>query len=178
MIIFSAFSLVVFSRASGRRFGLRMPAGKDWWFLLPIIILAAFANGAYIPQRVFPIVDLEETLIIMMLTIPLGSELLFRSLVHGILAKGASIQSCRSEWFFSYPAVASAILYAAFVAYLVLLPIILQGALSVKVAVVCVFAAIVFGMAAGFVRERSQSIIPAILFHAAAMSFFVILNLI
>jgi hypothetical protein len=178
LIIFTALSLAIFSRASGRRFGIRMPTGKDWWLLLPIIILAAFANGVYFPQRVYPIIGLDETLIYMILTIPLASELLFRSLTHGILAKGTSIQSCRGEWFFSYPAVASAILYAAFVAYLVLLPNILQGALSVKTAVVCVFAAIVFGMASGCVRERSQSVFPAILFHAAAMSVFVILNLI
>ena len=156
-----------------------MPTGKDWWLLLPISILAAFANGVYVPQRFSPLLNLEKTLIYMILIIPLASELLFRSLAHGILAKGARIQSCRSEWFFSFPAIFSAILYAAFVAYLVLLPnILLQGYLPVKVVVICIFAAIVFGMAAGFVRERSQSVFPTIFFHAAAMTIFAIINFI
>jgi hypothetical protein len=176
LIVFTALSLVIFSRARWWRFGIRMPTGKDWWFLLPIIILTAFANGVYVPRRFFAVFSFHDALTYTILIIPVASELLFRSLAHGMLAKDTSIQSCRSAWFFSYPTVVSAVLYAAFIAYLILLPNILQGALTAKVAVFCLFAAISFGIAAGFVRERSQSVFPAIFFHAFAMTFFVLLN--
>jgi membrane protease YdiL (CAAX protease family) len=173
LIFFSVLILVAVSRAGWWRFGIRIPVGKDWWLLLPIVVLAAFAKGVYIPQGLFPMHGFDETLISLILIIPLASELLFRSLVHGILTKGATIQNCRSEWFFSYPTVVSAILYAAFIAYLALLPNILQGTFQMEVMVKCLIAACAFGMAAGFVRERSQSVLPAILFHWVAITAFI-----
>jgi membrane protease YdiL (CAAX protease family) len=178
LIFFTALILVIVSRARWQRFGIRRPVGKDWWLLLPIVMLAAFAKGVYVPLRFFPILGFDKTLIYMIFIIPLALELLFRGLVHGILAKGAAVQSCRSGWFFSYPTVASAILYGAFIVYLVLLPNIPQGVLPMKVMLSCLFAAIAFGIAAGFVRERSQSVFPAMLFHAAVMSIFIFLNFI
>ena len=177
LIAFTILALAILSHTKWSRFGIRIPTGKDWWFLLPIIILAAFAYGIYVPQHFFTILDFKEKLIFIILIVPLASELLFRSLVHGILAKGVRIQNCWSEWFFSFPTVVSALLYAAFVVYLVVLPNILsQNDLPMRFLVNCIFASIVYGMAACFVRERSQSIFPSIIFHSAAMTIFVILN--
>jgi hypothetical protein len=173
LTFFTALVLVIFSRARWRRFGIRIPTGKDWWLLLPIVILAAFAKGVYVPHQIFLIPNFDKTLMLMIITIPLASELLFRSLAHGILIKGARIQTCRSGWFFSYPTVASAFLYATFIVYLALLPNILQGVLHMKVIVTCLFAAFIFGLSAGFVRERSQSVLPAILFHVIAITVFI-----
>ena len=170
LAFFSALSLVIVSRTRWWRFGIRVPTGKDWWLLFPVIVLAVFAQGIYAPRAFFPQSGPDESFVYMILLIPLALELLFRSLAHGILAKDATIQSCRSGWFLSYPAVASAILYAAFIAYLVMLPDILHGALQVKVAVICVLAAIAFGLAAAIVRERSQSVFPSIFLHATAMT--------
>jgi hypothetical protein len=178
LIFFTALILGIVSRTGWRRFGFRKPNGKDWWLLLPIVVLAAFDKGVYVPHRFFPILGFDETLIYVIFIIPLASELLFRCLVYGILVKGASTQNCRSGWFFSYPMVGSAVLYAAFVAYLVLFPNMLKGALPMKDILSCLFAATAFGIAAGFVRERSQSVFPAILFHSAAISVFVILHFI
>jgi membrane protease YdiL (CAAX protease family) len=176
LAFFAALSLAIVSRTRWWRFGIRIPTGKDWWLLLPIIMLAAFAQGVYFPQKFFLHRGSGQSLIYLILTIPLALELLFRSLAHGILAKDATIQSCRSKWFLSYPTVASAILYAAFIAYLVLLPDILHGSLQMKVVLICVLAAIAFGLTAGIIRERSQSVFPVILLHAAAITVFVFFN--
>ncbi len=173
LTFFTASILIIFSRARWRRFGIRLPTGKSWWLLLPVVILSAFAKGVYVPQRILPMAGFDKTIVLMIITIALASELLFRSLAHGILIKGARTQTCRSEWFFSYPTVASASLYAAFIAYLVLLPNLLQGTFQMKVIVKCLFAAFAFGLAVGFVRERSQSVLPAILFHIIAITILV-----
>jgi Type II CAAX prenyl endopeptidase Rce1-like len=178
LIFFTILILAIVSREGGRQFGIRRPTGKDWWFLLPIVILAAFAKGVYVPQKLFPILGLNEILIYVIVIIPLASELLFRCMAYGILAKGASTQNCRSGWFFSYPVVGSAVLYAAFIAYVVSFANTPEGALSVKAIIGCLFAAAAFGIAAGFVRERSQSVFPAILFHSAAIGVLIILNFI
>lgn len=178
IIFFTALILGIVSRGGWRRSGIRKPTGKDWWFLFPIVVLAAFTRGVYVPQRFFPVLGFDETLIYMIFIIPLASELLFRGLAHGILAKGAAVQDCRSRWFFSYPTVGSAVLYAGFIGYLVLFPNILIGALSMKAILSCLFAATAFGIAAGFVRERSQSVFPAVLFHSAAIGIFIVLKFI
>ncbi|MGA7143331.1 MAG: CPBP family glutamic-type intramembrane protease, partial [Desulfobacterales bacterium] len=178
LLVFTIMILVIVSRKVWRQFGVRRPTGKDWWLILPIVILAAFAKGVYVPQRIFPILGPDKILIYMMVIIPLASELLFRCLVYGILAKGASTQNCRSGWFFSYPMVGSAFLYAAFIAYLVFFPNVLEGALSIKAIFSCLFAATAFGIAVGFVRERSQSVFPAILFHSVAVGIFIVWNFI
>jgi hypothetical protein len=176
LIFFTVLILGIVSREGWRRFGIRKPTGKDWWLLLPVVMLAAFAEGVYVPKGFFFMPKFNGIIIYLIFTIPVASELLFRCLVHGILAKGAATQTCRSGWFFSYPTVGSAVLYAAFIAYLVLIPNILHGALSWSAMFKCLFASIAFGIAAGFVRERSQSVFPAILFHAAGIGIFVLLS--
>jgi hypothetical protein len=88
-----------------------------------------------------------------------------------MLAQAASIQSCDSRWFLSWPNLVAAFLYSGLVAFntfdlgqgLQLLPIdwpLIRSLLS----------ALAFGLAAGFARERSQSILPACLFHTAAVA--------
>ena len=176
LAFFAALGLVVVSRTRWWRFGIRIPTGRDWWFILPIMVLAAFAQGIYIPRGFSPLRGPDESLIYLILAIPLAVELLFRSLAHGILAKDAAIQSCRSGWFLSYPSVASAVLYAAFIAYLVLLPDVLNGTLQMMVAAKCLFSATAFGMAAAVVRERSQSVFPVIFLHAVALIAFIFLS--
>ena len=176
LIFFTVLILGIVSREDWRRFGIRRPTGKDWWFLLPVVILAALAEGVYVPQGIFPVSEFNGIIICLVFTIPVASELLFRCLVHGILSKGSVTQNCRSGWFFSYPTVVSAVLYAAFIAYLALIPNFLRGSLSWRVMFECVFASTAFGIAAGFVRERSQSVFPAIIFHVAGIGSIVLLR--
>ena len=101
--------------------------------------------------------------------IPFATELLFRGLVHGILVKGTTVQNYNSQWFFSYPAIISAILYAAFITGLLFLPDIFNGTIQSQLMAETAFAAFSFGLVNGVVRERSHSILPAIVFHLIAL---------
>jgi hypothetical protein len=172
LVLLTAAGLVLISRARFWRFGIGIPHGKIWWIFLPVIVLTAMVGGIYFPNSVFGLLNLNETVIYVFIAIPLASELLFRGLVHGILAKGTAVQSCNNRWFVSYPAVVSSILFAAFITCLVFLPQISQGVFPAKSMTQTAVAAFVFGVANAFVRERSHSILPAIVFHATAVGIF------
>ncbi len=169
LLIFSAFCLAIFPRGRLWRYGINLPTGKDWWTILPVMILAAYAGGIFIPHGTMEFLKLSETVGYVFITIPLALELLFRGLGHGILTYRSEVQDADSPWFFSYANIAASILYALFIAYMNFLPMIFQGYIRILPAIEVVFAAFAFGLAAGFVRERSQSIMPAFLFHIIAM---------
>jgi hypothetical protein len=174
LIFFTTMSLVLISRGRLWQFGIRVPIGStNWIILLPVLVLAAMGNGVYFPNSAFRLLNLNESLIYIFIAIPLASELLFRGLAHGILAGGTTSQSCNNRRLFSYPMVASAILYAAFITCLVFLPEIFKLTFQAKSIAKTAFAAIVFGLANGFVRERSHSIFPTIVFHAMALAVFI-----
>jgi len=174
LILFTTASIVLISRGRLWQFGIRVPIGStNWIILLPVLVLSAMGNGVYFPNSAFRLLNFNESVIYIFIAIPLASELLFRGLAHGILAGGTTAQSCNSRWFFSYATVASAIMYAAFITCIVFLPEIFKGTIPAKSIVETAFAAIVFGLANGFVRERSHSIFPAIVFHALSVVVFV-----
>ena len=110
---------------------------------------------------------------------PLATELLFRSLAHGLLTQGARIQRNDSRWFLSWPLLGSTLLYVVFVVILTF---------STNKALVqppywglaqVLLAAALFGISAGMVRERSQSLFPAILFNiVTAMAAIVLIRMI
>ena len=173
VIVLSAIAIVFISRARLWQFGLRLPTDKDWWILLPDVVLSAMGNGVYFPHSAFHSLSLGEGILYVFVLVPVASEFLFRGLAYGILAKGTSVQGCVSEWMISYPAVSSAILYAIFITCLIFAPEITNGAFQVESVPETAFAAFAFGLANGVVRERSHSILPAIGFHAIAVSVFV-----
>ncbi len=168
MVLFTATGIFLISGTQLSQFGIGVPRGKAWWVFLPVIVLAAMAKGVYLPDSVFRFLNLNESVIYVFIAIPLASELLFRGLAHGILVKGTTVQSYNSRWFFSYPAIISAILYAAFITGFLFLPEIFKGTFQAQSMAETAFAAFVFGLVNGVVRERSQSIFPAIVFHAIA----------
>ena len=172
LIFFTTAGLVFLPRSRLWQFGISIPTGKDWWLLLPVIVLSAMGNGVYFPNSVFHLLNLNETIIFVFISIPLASELLFRGLAHGILAQGIATQSCNNRWVFSYPVVASSIFYAFFITCLIFLPEIFKGVFQTKTILGTVFAAFTFGLANGIVRERSHSIFPSIVFHAIAVAVF------
>ncbi|OQY03799.1 MAG: hypothetical protein B6I22_10850 [Desulfobacteraceae bacterium 4572_123] len=169
LLVFSAFCVTIFPRGRFWRYGINFPTGKDWWMILPVMMLAAYAGGIYVPERPAGIINGYETVIYFFIAIPLSSELLFRSLGHGILTYRSEVQNAESPWFFSYANGASAVLYAAFIAYLNVSAMTFQEPFPVLPVMQTLFAAFAFGLAGGFVRERSQSIIPVFLFHTIAM---------
>ncbi len=172
LMLLSSVCILLFSRRRIWLFGIITPSGKDWWFLLPVVILAAAAGGIYSPEEIHSRLGLHQRIIYLFVILPLSLEVLFRGVVHGTLAQGFPVQNCESRWFFSYPSLISAFLYGVFVTCLVLLPDIREGAFQPGLATRSLFAAFAFGFANGFVRERSQSILPAVLFHSAAMVVF------
>jgi membrane protease YdiL (CAAX protease family) len=168
------FSLVMLGIVALRRpwqFGIMLPAGKDWWLILPMAIICGFTGDILVPDRLMFAADPVAAWTVALVLIPLSLELLFRSLVHGMMAQLATIQDCESRWFFSGPTIGSALLYAATTGFQMAMmaenpmAILINGILVKYVTV-----AAILGLAAGMIRERSHSILPAWLFHAVAVA--------
>jgi hypothetical protein len=86
------------------------------------------------------------------------------------MAQLTTIQDCESRWFFSRATVGSALLYAATIGWqLSLLPGSEAGPFPIVTLVRTVTVALIFGLGAGMIRERSHSILPALLFHLLAV---------
>jgi membrane protease YdiL (CAAX protease family) len=164
---FSAALLLVFGRRYPRLYGLRAPAGSDWWLLLPLAILGALAGGVWAPGSLASAAAFSGRRVLfsllIVLTGPLAAELLFRGLVHGLLAQSFRIQTEGSRWFLSRPVFLSALYYS-----------IGTGAIALGLAAgrppswpfaLLLAGAFTFGTATGMARERSGSLIPSILFH-------------
>ena len=171
LLIFTTITLCAVGLRRPWQFGIMLPAGKDWWSILPLAILCGLSGGIPLPDQTIFVSEPVLAWAITLLLIPLSVELLFRSLVHGMMAQLATIQDCRSSWFFSEPTIGSALLYAAAVGIQVTLmsgdPLATLTSLNLlKYTAV----AAIFGVGAGMIRERSHSILPAWLFHAVALT--------
>lgn len=147
------------------QYGFAFPAGKDWWGALPIVILFAWMGGIVLPLN--PQNSLEE-LVHGVVVLPLAAEILFRGVIHGILAGEHRIQHSTSSWFLSWPTLVSSLLYALFVGWRAF-------AAEGQIAAVLtdwnsgnILAAFAFGTVLGLVRERSDSVYTPVVFHAAA----------
>jgi hypothetical protein len=149
-------------------YGITLPLGKDWWWLLPVVLICGYSGGLWAPETLQHRLSLLERLVYLVLLFPLVSEFLFRGIVHGILAREAKIQYCQSRWFLSWPTVGAAVLYALFIGYQIMLATGSVASIFTGWTTGNIFAAFALGIAAGMVRERSQSIIPAYMFHALA----------
>ena len=169
LLILTSICLTVFPVGRFWRYGINFPTGKGWWTLLPVMLLAAAAGGIYIPDQTMGFLNRFDTVVYLFIIIPLSAELLFRGLGHGILTYRSEVQNAKSAWFFSYANIGAAVLYTAFIAYLDFSSTTIQGVVQILPAVKTVFAAFAFGLAGGFVRERSQSILPVVLFHTLAI---------
>ena len=175
LLAITAVALMVLAYCRSWQYGWIRPVGTKWWLLLPLAILFGMTGAVWIPLEVVRQLGWMQALILYALALPVSAELLFRSLAHGLLTQDARIQRYDTRWFISWPMLGSALLYSGFVFGLNLLagtgP---QQAAQWQMIVVPVAAA-GFGLTQGMVRERSQSLFPAILFHilaaAAAMVF-------
>ena len=149
----------------GRRapgiYGLRRFAGLDWCLVLPFAMFGALAGGVWTPA--VPLSTFGWPEFLALLTLPVAAELIFRGLVQGSLLTSFPIQKCGGSWFLSRPAVLSAVLYALWGVVLPRLPIALTQTMLGGPAPA--LGALVFGVAAGMARERSESIVSPILLH-------------
>jgi len=153
------------------QFGINIPVGKGWWFTLPGVILVAFAGGACVPFKhdSYPISD-NSRLIISAMVLAFAAEYLFRGVLHGILARKSRIQNCSSKFFISWPNAGTALLYAAFLTFLPLFHSETFNLYSITLKQGSVyFAAFLFSIFLGFVRERSHSFFSSWLIHLIAV---------
>ncbi|MGA8241376.1 MAG: CPBP family intramembrane glutamic endopeptidase [Desulfobacterales bacterium] len=165
VIVLTGLFLSILSYRKSWQYGLSLPIGISWWLILPGAVLFGFLGGIWQPDISTWDVHLYKKILFLVITLPLALELLFRSLVHGLLTRSARIQHCSSHWFLSWPTVGSAFLYAGYIGYRLLLS---SGSLAevfTAWTTANIFSAFAFGIAAGLVRERSQSFLPAFLFH-------------
>jgi Type II CAAX prenyl endopeptidase Rce1-like len=167
LLLVTGCNLLVISYCRPWQFGWIRPTGNSWWLILPVALVSGLTGGVWAPKG--PIISQGWTyaLVLWGIGMPLAAELLFRSLAHGLLTQGARIQRNDSRWFLSWPLAGSALLYTVFITIMTVVT--QKGLLQPPYWGLgqVLLAAALFGIATGMVRERSQSLFPAILFHIA-----------
>lgn len=174
--IATSVALLFIAHCRSWQYGWIYPVDVKWWFFLPIAMLAGSAGGVWAPRWLASGQDWLHLVALGIVGMPLAAEMLFRSLSHGLLTQGARIQRSDTRVFVSWPNLGSTLMYVGFIYLLA----VFGGANEVQgpywQKALGLLSAAVFGMAVGMVRERSQSLYPAILFHmmSAATAFFVL----
>lgn len=163
-----------------RVYGFDIPAGHDWLYLLPLALMAAVSGGVWIPELSDPahgnvsigFLTLSQIQMLAVFLLPISAELLFRGFLHGFLAERYPCQHVAGQWFVSYPTFITASFYGLITLILPLqTPPLHDLALNhwdwfTRVNQIAgFFSAVLFGIVAGSVRERSGSILPAIGTH-------------
>jgi hypothetical protein len=157
------------------QYGWIRPVGNNWWFFLPVVLAAGFFGGVWMPESLQEGQSWNLVILLGILGVPLTAELLFRSLAHGLLTQGAKIQRNDTRWFMSWPIAGSTLVYVVYIMSLLLISGDQTSSIQLGRLTISVSSAALFGLCLGMVRERSQSLFPAMLFHvlAAATAFIV-----
>ncbi len=146
-------------------YGWRIPAGRDWFWIAPLPVLAALPNRAWVPQEVqFQGAEAAAALGAIALA-ALACEFWFRGLVHGSLLVQAPVQRVGGPWFVSQPNWISALLFglitvAASLFWVLAEPIPMLAA--VEEFSLVFGASVIAGLVLGVIRERSLSVWPCI----------------
>jgi hypothetical protein len=168
-------SLIFIAYCRPWQYGLIRPLGNTWWFILPVVLAAGFFGGVWVPESLQTGQQWTVITLLGILGLPIITELLFRSLGHGLLTQGAKIQRNDTRWFLSWPIAGSTIIYIVFVLFLSIINSADITAIQPVRLAISLASAAVFGLSLGMVRERSQSVFPSVLFHVlAAVVTFVI----
>lgn len=167
-----ALALVALRRGP-KLFGLCMPVGFDWLFLLPGALLGGVAGGAWISATAVTeshtFLERHWTELPVAMAFPVAAEVLFRGLAHGVLAERFPIQRPGGRWFLSWPIFISSMLYA-----LCSLPPFLPF-FSRGVVLTCI-GALLFGISSGMARERSESLLPCVILHWSCLLMLVVMS--
>jgi len=147
-------------------YGWRAPTGFGWLTALPAALIGAVIGGVWAPgslaYRMGPDNAFEFTGLFALI-LPLGAELLFRGVILGHLAARLPIQKSPGVWWRSWPTLISTALYAG--ASLLLFVSFSNGQLQISQWFLVVGGAVIFGVASGVARERSESILASVLLH-------------
>jgi hypothetical protein len=176
--LFCACFLGLVARRNPGIFGLRPPTARDAWWLLPLAALGAVAGGVWVPSIAAAPADPPGARwlgMLAFLVLPFGAEILFRGFVHGGLAWSFPIQRAGGPWFVSWPALVSGALYAPWGIVLAAASVVaLPGSASAWNAPV--WGSLVFGVSCAMARERSESLLPPLLFHALCVPLAVVVR--
>jgi hypothetical protein len=165
LLVVTGSAMIIISYCRPWQFGWIRPVGAQWWLILPAALISGLSGGIWAPGMAIEAQGWLYVLLLWGAGMPLAAELLFRSLAHGLLSQGARIQRNDSRWFLSWPLLGSSLLYTVFVFIMTLSTA--KGLMQPpywRLGQV-LLSAVVFGISAGMVRERSQSLFPAIVFH-------------
>jgi hypothetical protein len=171
----TALSLLFIAYCKPWQYGWIRPVGTNWWFFLPVVLAAGFFGGVWMPESLQKGQSWNLVIALGILGLPLTAELLFRSLAHGLLTQGAKIQRSDTRWFLSWPIAGSTILYMVYILSLSMVSSAQISPIQPGRLAISLVSAALFGLSLGMVRERSQSLFPAMLFHvlAAAVAFII-----
>lgn len=161
-------SLIFIAYCRPWQYGWIRPIGNKWWLLFPLVLVAGVFGGVWIPEIPMAPQNWITILLLGVLTIPLATELLFRSLAHGLLTQGAKIQRYDTRWFVSWPIAGSSLIYMLYMLLILIvsnadLSTVQPGSIALSLG-----SAAVFGLSLGMIRERSQSIVAPVFFHMLA----------
>ncbi len=161
-------AMFVLTRARRRRlFGLQLPVGVGWLWMVPIAVGGALMGGAWAP----PIPWRDGSVptgadLAALLAFPLLAELTFRGIAHGLMLGSFSAQRSLGQWFLSWPVALSAIFYTLWTIPLwhpsLASSTLLWPSLSPSITVA---GALLFGAALGLCRERSGSLLAPLAVH-------------
>lgn len=161
-------------------YGLRLPSGRSWWLLLPVAILGGLLGGATFPARLVAVfADGDKAsrspwlLIVVAIVLPILAELLFRGLVQPVLSRVVRKRGAARSWVPRPAAALGAALYAT--TPVALAPLLWRSDLAPSSALlVAVAGALLLGLACGMARDRSESLVPPVLFHLLAVGAVVV----
>jgi hypothetical protein len=144
--------------------GLVRPFDWRWTALLPVVVVAAAAGGAWIPVGGVTAVGVAVAVVLA----ACGWELLFRGVAYAILTAVYPVASGPSGQGLSVPTLVTAVLSAG-AAVVLFQPPPWLGALGLEpvAAGLWPLACVVLALTCGAARERCRSVWPALLLHAA-----------
>ncbi len=160
-------------RSGPKLFGLCMPTGLEWLFLLPGALAGGVAGGVWIfatPGTISQaFLKRHWSAVAIAVIFPIAAEGIFRGLVHGRLAQHFPTQHSGGHWFVSWPVLISSLFYALW-SSLPFLPFFSRG-------VTLTFAgALLFGISSGMARERSESLLPCLILHWSCLLLLVVMS--
>ncbi len=158
-------------------YGWRAPTGFGWLIAFPAALIGAVIGGVWAPgslaYRMGPDNVFEFTGLFALI-LPLGSELLFRGVILGHLAARLPIQKSAGLWWRSWPTLISTALYAG--ASLILFLSVSRGQIQLSQWFLIVVGAVIFGIASGITRERSESVLASVLLHWVCVAALLLSN--
>ena len=168
LLIAAGVSLIVVARGHAWQYGWSAPIGNQWWLLLPLAIVGGWLGGTWVPEALDDSRQWQSLILLGLVAMPLAAESLFRGLAHGLLAQSCRIQRNDSRWFLSWPILGSTVLYVGFIATLALSDPVETASVDWSQISQVLVGALLVGLSLGWVRERAQSLLPAVLLHALA----------